>query len=570
MVPETHSHSKFLQGCLRDALTRLIVPSLEREARRELTDRAEAHAIKVFARNLCNLLLQRPVHSRRVLSIDPGFRSGCKLAGLDEFGNILGHDIIYIVGKPERIQQAKAKIIEMITLHRLSVVAIGNGTGCRETENLVAEVIAEGIEGHDVEYTVVNEAGASVYSTSPLGREEMSDLDATQRSAVSIGRRLLDPLSELVKINPANIGVGLYQHDVKAKHLRNSLDAVVESCVNSVGVDVNSASPALLSYVSGLNRMTARRIYDYRQENGPFTNREAFNQVPGFGEAAFVQAAGFLKIVDGDNPLDATWIHPESYVVAEQVLTRVNSNIEELGIWLGNQDGTGGTQLDQRIAELRITELSTEMGIGELTFRDILASLTRPRRDPREDLPPPIFRRGIVKLDDLEAGMELAGTILNVVDFGAFVDIGLHDSGLIHVSRLANRYITDPHEVVSVGDVVKVWVVEVDKKRRRVSLTAVQPGTEKPPPRPPQPKSDQSHKPTGRRSRQGIGRKHDSPTGKKKPPRQQRPKKPLVPITKAMEHGLEPMRTFGDLKQFYEKKSDEADDSKVEKENSES
>lgn len=682
-IAADHPYVAFLQTCVRHALVRLIIPSLEREVRRELTDRAETHAIQVFARNLRNLLLQPPVVGRRVLAIDPGFRSGCKLAGIDEFGSILGHELIYIVGKSERKKESREKLASTIVQYDASIVAIGNGSACRETEALVADVIAVELAERNVEYTIVNEAGASVYSTSPLGREEMQDLDATQRSAVSIGRRLLDPLSELVKITPANIGVGLYQHDVKAKHLRSSLDAVVESCVNAVGVDVNSASPALLSYVSGLNKLTARRIYDYRREHGPFQNREEFKQVPGIGGAAYVQAAGFLKITGGDNPFDATWIHPESYHVAERVLAHLGSSIEEMARrvqgptalkslaeesgevrtesvqqpttddMLGQSNAeevstlpiagepelptenvhvvkpsvpalpsdaspteAGNEEIPERVVEansqadpnvldrelvqdesvesasvavnralvnqavettdqvadsqdsgdlsaddfvgLSLPKMVQELGIGELTLHDILNSLTRPRRDPREDLPPPIFRRGIIKLDDLKPGMELAGTVLNVVDFGAFVDIGLHDSGLIHVSRLANQYISDPHEVVSVGDVVKVWVVEVDKQRRRVSLTAIQPGTERPAPTKKQgrPENDKrqarpSHKPKSAKKGKNFNKR----------PRERKPSKPTVPITKAMEEGLEPMRTFGDLKQFYEKKTEPNQDS---------
>lgn len=682
-IAADHPHVAYLQTCVRHALVRLIIPSLEREVRRELTDRAETHAIQVFARNLRNLLLQPPVVGRRVLAIDPGFRSGCKLAGIDEFGSILGHELIYIVGKSERKKESREKLASTIVQYDSSIVAIGNGSACRETEALVADVIAVELAERNVEYTIVNEAGASVYSTSPLGREEMRDLDATQRSAVSIGRRLLDPLSELVKITPANIGVGLYQHDVKAKHLRSSLDAVVESCVNAVGVDVNSASPALLSYVSGLNKLTARRIYDYRREHGPFKNREEFKQVPGIGGAAYVQAAGFLKITGGDNPLDATWIHPESYHVAERVLAHLGSSIEEMARRVQGptalkslaedsseartesiQQPTTDDMADQRNAEevstlpiageaelptenihvvkpsapdlpsdaspteagseeipervveanaqadanvldrelvqdestestpvvvnrdvatqavettdqvadsqesgdliagefagLSLPQLVQELGIGELTLHDILNSLTRPRRDPREDLPPPIFRRGIIKLDDLKPGMELAGTVLNVVDFGAFVDIGLHDSGLIHVSRLANQYISDPHEVVSVGDVVKVWVVEVDKQRRRVSLTAIQPGTERPASTKKQgrPENEKrqarpSHKPKSVKKGKNFNKR----------PRERKPSKPSVPITKAMEEGREPMRTFGDLKQFYDKTTEPNQDS---------
>jgi uncharacterized protein len=323
LIPADHPNADFLRGCMRDALGRLIYPSLEREMRRELTDNAEEHAVEVFARNLRHLLLQPPVHAHRVLAIDPGFRSGCKLAALDEFGGLLDHGIVHVIGKDKAAghAQAKAKLAEMVSQHHLNVVAIGNGTACRETERLVADLIADvKTAGGELAYVIVNEAGASVYSTSALGREEFPQYDATLRGAISIGRRLLDPLSELVKIEPANIGVGLYQHDVKAKHLRESLDAVVESCVNYVGVDLNTASPALLRYVSGLNQLTAQRLYEHRTQHGPFRARKQLLEVPGFGEATFVQAAGFLKITGGENPLDGTWIHPESYDTAQAVL----------------------------------------------------------------------------------------------------------------------------------------------------------------------------------------------------------------------------------------------------------
>ena len=324
LIRPDHPHAEFLRTCLRDALVRLIVPSLERELRRELTDRAEEHAVEVFIRNLRKLLLQPPTRGRRVLAIDPGFKSGSKLAALDEFGNVLGHGMVFVIGKDEeRRKKARHRLADMVKQHNISIIAIGNGTGCRETEQLVADVLGEELAERDVAYVVVNEAGASIYSTSPLGREELPQHDALQRGAISIGRRLLDPLSEMVKINPANLGVGLYQHDIKAKHLKDSLDAVVESAVNFVGVDVNSASPALLRYVSGMNALTARRVYEFRREKGPFKNREELKLVPGFGDQTYVQAAGFLKVIGGENPLDATWIHPESYDVARQVLDKL-------------------------------------------------------------------------------------------------------------------------------------------------------------------------------------------------------------------------------------------------------
>ena len=567
LVAEDHPHADLLRGCVRDGLNRLVVPSLDREVRRELTERAEVHAVEVFARNLRNLLLQPPVVGRRVLAIDPGFRNGCKLAALDEFGGVLGTDVIYLVGQPDRRQQGCGKLVKMISGHEVSVVVIGNGSGCRESEALVVELFASELADHDVTYVVVNEAGASVYSTSPLGKEEMPDLDPTQRSAVSIGRRLLDPLSELVKINPANIGVGMYQHDVKAKHLRESLDAVVESCVNFVGVDVNTASPSLLRYVSGLNQLTAQRLYDYRRENGPFKTREALKDVPGMGEATFVQSAGFLKIAGGENPLDMTWIHPENYDIAKRIMEKLDSNVEQL-VGAGKVADGGGpaAELAEKVEQVDVDPLAKELDTGVLTLHDILASLCRPGRDPREDLPQPVFRRSVMKLEDLKPGMELSGTVINVVDFGAFLDIGFSDSGLVHISRLADRYIADPHDVVSVGDLLSVWVVDVDKQRRRVSLTAIRPGTEKARQRgEPYNKQEKSTrakrsfpgdgKPRARGRSQVPGRKsrRDGREGRQDPP------KPVAPITKAMEDGTEPMRTFGDLKQFYDKSQDEGE-----------
>ena len=743
LVSAEHPHAEFLRGCVRDALTRLIYPSLEREIRRELTDRAEAHAVHVFARNLRQLLLQPPVRDRRVLAIDPGFRSGCKLAAIDEFGSVLGHTVIHVIGKAEIVRRGRQQMLEMITMYQIPVIAIGNGTACRETERLVADVIAKELKERDVQYAIVNEAGASVYSTSPLGREELPKFDPVLRSAISIGRRLQDPLSELVKINPANIGVGLYQHDVRAKHLEESLDAVVESCVNFVGVNVNTASPSLLRYVSGLNQLTARRLYEYRQKHGPFRNRAQFKDVPGFGDATFIQAAGFLKIIGGDNPLDATWIHPESYETAERVITELGGRVDELAasehggrlaaptaaqtkrdfgdgvspeesgeseqsVAAEESEGTSESSaasvapevdvvelqsepqivvvdeapvddtpepqaepkaeeppaepqaelpaepqaepaaepqtespavehpvpesaqaetaepdsaevplpetepaaaepaapetpepdqsppestepvlpepgvseagapepetpdpkvsqvepplpLAKRAADADVGALAGQLGVGQLLLSDILSSLTRPGRDPREDLPPPSFRREIIKLEHLQQGKELTGTILNVVDFGAFVDIGLPDSGLIHISRLADRFIRDPHEVVSVGDLLTVWVVEVDKQRRRVSLTAIKPGTEKP-------AAERGDKPAQSRRREQRQRKpaprrddarRSNRTRSERTPRRP-PAKPVPapPITDAMAEGKEPMRSFSDLLQFHEKKKD--------------
>jgi uncharacterized protein len=605
VVPEGHPHADFLRGCARDALTRLILPSLERDVRRELTEKSETHAVGVFARNLRNLLLQPPIHDRRILALDPGFKSGCKLAALDQFGNMLEHGLIYLIGKEERRQEAAQKVVDMIARHQLQVVVIGNGTACRDAEDFVAGLIAKQLADQGLAYVIVNEAGASVYSTSRIGREEFPHYDASLRGAISIGRRLLDPLSELVKIDPANIGVGLYQHDVKAKHLGASLDEVVESCVNFVGVDANTASPALLRYVSGMNQLTARKVFEHRRQHGPFKNRQQLKEVPGIGEGTFVQATGFLKISDGDNPLDATWIHPESYEVAGQILAKFGCAVSDL------RDKEKLASLAERVAQVDLEQMAKELEVGILALKDILAQLTRPGRDPREDLPAPVFKRGVLKLEDLSPGMELTGTVLNVVDFGAFVDIGVHHSGLIHVSQLADQYIRDPHDMVAVGGVVKVWVLEVDKERRRVSLTMIPPGTPRMHGHPGKPEEQGQERPESRRPfgrPQGQGRSQGQPQGTGEgasqgqgrqggregqarggqgqrpshgrrprpegrppyktqggpPPKPRleskpRPKKPVVPITDEMKTGKVPLRSFGDLLQFYELKHEEPD-----------
>jgi uncharacterized protein len=519
-----------------------------------LTEKADEHALAVFARNLRNLLLGPPVSGRRVLAVDPGFRSGCKLAVLDQFGSPQEHDVVHIIGSAEQRAAARKRLAELIRKHGVHIIAIGNGTACRESEQVVADMIGEEFADGDVAYVIVNEAGASHYSTSSVAREEFPDYDATLRSAVSIGRRLLDPLSELVKIDPANIGVGMYQHDLKAKHLRDSLSAVVESCVNYVGVDLNTASVDLLRYVSGLNQLTARRIYEYRTANGPFRSREQLLNVPALGEATFVQAAGFLKIAESENPLDVTWIHPESYNVTRAILGKLEASPSDL---LSRERAAA---LKKKSAELNVAQCAAELDVGVHLVRDILSQIGRPGRDPREDLHPPLFKRGILKLEDLTPGMELSGSVLNVVDFGAFVDVGLHDSGLIHVSKLANHFVNDPHAVVAVGDIVKVWVTGVDLQRRRVSLTMIAPGTERPPPgRSARPKRSER---SGRQQGTSPPRRRDTRSSAQRsggPPRERKPRpkpKPLIPLTKAMEDGKEPMRTFGDLAQFFTKKKE--------------
>ncbi|MBS0202698.1 MAG: RNA-binding transcriptional accessory protein [Planctomycetes bacterium] len=461
-----HACREFLTACATDALERFIRPALEREARRDLTEKAERHAITVFSQNLRQLLLQPPLRDQRVLAIDPGFRTGCKLAALDEFGSLLGIDIVSIVGSSDRKTEARSKLAAFLREHRCLVIAIGNGTACRETEELVSELIAT--ECPEARYIIVNEAGASIYSTSTVAQQEFANLDATARGTVSIGRRLQDPLSELVKIEPQHIGVGMYQHDLNAKQLKEALDDVVESCVNFVGVDLNTASPSLLMHVSGFNQLIARRVVEYREKTGRFQSRKQLLDVPGVGPATFTQAAGFLKL-EGDEPLDNTWIHPESYEVARLLLARCNVTPDLL------RPGADRTPLREQLSTVEPPQLSKELAVGLPTLTDIIDALLRPGRDPRADLPPPLFRKGVLSLDHIEVGMELQGTILNVVDFGAFVDVGLKDSALVHISQLATHFVRSPLDVVAIGDVVTVWVLSVDRERKRVGLTMIPP-----------------------------------------------------------------------------------------------
>jgi uncharacterized protein len=631
---QKHPHADFLRQATVDALTRLLVPSLEREIRRELKMRAEDHAVSVFARNLRSKLLAAPLRGRRVLAIDPGFRTGCKVAILDEIGNPLTDGVIYPHTGNKRIE-AKAKLEELVRKYQVQVIAIGNGTACRETEELVSELIAEldarrrgevppppspappvaettppaaaeatpapaeatppaeppapphaealvpaappepvpaasevtispAEAAHtaapvetapqtvetaaapaeppappppppeplpealpELAYVIVNEAGASVYSTSPVGKEEFPNLDATLRGTISIGRRLQDPLSELVKIDPQHVGVGLYQHDVPAKELRESLEGVVESCVNQVGVDLNTASVPLLRHVSGLNQLVARDLVEYRKTNGPFRDRRQLLHINGIGEQRFIQAAGFLKIGDSENPLDGTWIHPESYGVAEQILKDLGYVPESL------RDPERLTELREKLKAIAPEEVARRLHAGLPTVRDILDALARPGRDPREDLSPPVFKKGILKIEDLQPGMELKGTVLNVVDFGAFIDIGLKDSGLVHISQMANRYIKSTYDVVSVGDVVTVWVLSVDKERHRVSLTMIAPGTErKAAEKRPEPRERRGDRREGgerreRGERREGGGRREAPGGGRPP--QQRGRRPLPP-----------------------------------------
>jgi transcriptional accessory protein Tex/SPT6 len=614
-----HPQRELLEKFLDDALDRLLLPSLEREIRRELTEHAQENAVSIFARNLRSLLLQPPLRNKRVLAVDPGFKSGCKLAALDEHGGLLEDLVIHPHSGEMRKYDAKIKVEQLIRKYQLGVLALGNGTACRETEQFISELIEElevrkgGLvppppppvvippsvpapvvaappvtpvetappvppvetvpptaqenapststetpppspevapvatevapppppvpevapvvqpvaenrspvapqpvstapsildslpaAPSEIVYVIVNEAGASDYSASPIAKEEFPDHDAMTRGTVSIGRRLQDPLAELVKIDPQHVGVGLYQHDVKPKNLKESLENVIESCVNEVGVDLNTASVPLLRHVAGLNQLVARDLVEFRQKSGGFRNRDQLKEIPGIGEARFTQAAGFLKIPSADEPLDNTWIHPESYGVARQLLSEMGFSSTDL------RDKDKLAPLQEKLKQVNVTEVATRLNCGEPTIRDIIDNLSRPGRDPREDRPPPIFKKGILKLEDLQPGMELKGTVLNVVPFGAFVDIGLKDTGLVHISQMANRYIKNPYEIVAVGDVVTVWVIKVEGDRRRASLTMIPPGSERKPHerRPAESRPPRAERPQGEPPPHGEPRPH--------------------------------------------------------------
>lgn len=450
-----------------DAWERLIQPSLEREVRAELTERASTDAVRVFAKNLHQLLMQPPVKGRVTLGVDPGFRTGCKLAVVDETGKVLETGVGYftIPGQTERREQAKKLVKAMIARHGVTAVAIGNGTASRESEQFIAEVLKE--IGGGVSYMIVSEAGASVYSASKLAAEEFPQYDVSLRSAVSIARRMQDPLAELVKIDPKAIGVGQYQHDLKEAQLSEALSGVVEGCVNAVGVEVSTASAQLLSHVAGIGPALAKNIVAYREENG-IASRAQLKKVPKLGPRAFEQCAGFLRVAGSRNVLDETAVHPESYDAAKALLSH-------LGFELGDVRGGGLGELSARVQEAGIENLSKALGIGVPTLSDIVKELQKPGRDPRDELPPPLLRTDVLEIKDLAPGMELMGTVRNVIDFGAFVDIGVHQDGLVHVSRLTNRFVRHPSEVVKVGDVVKVWVVDVDEKKKRIGLTMLPP-----------------------------------------------------------------------------------------------
>ena len=683
LVPEDHPFADHLKTCVKDSLSRLVMPSLEREIRRQMTEAAEKHAVGVFANNLKNLLLQPPMRNRRVMAIDPGYKRGCSVAILEKNGEVLHCDHVFVVGNQTRRDESKKKLAELVASHAVDLIAIGNGAACREAEQMVSGCIeAHLADNKSIRYVMVNEAGASFYSTSEVGREELPDLSPAARSAVSIGRRLQDPMSELVKISPANIGVGMYQHDVKAKHLGESLEEVVQFCVNRVGVDANTASPSLLSYVSGLNALTARRLVEHRKEKGGFKNRNELKEVSGIGDATFVQVAGFLRVPSSDCPLDSTAIHPESYPIAEEIIKRVDATAKELFPQASqfpppvapkaaapeatapkpespaeekkeeppkaeaaatpaegsavessvekevalSEPANSETkdpaetaesavsapaeaetekpaesetkkpveteskketpkppappsrpkpspelvaarkkrrEIVEKISALELDKLATEIPAGKMLLTDIIRTMKRPDWDPREKLRKPVMRRGMLKADDLKPGMELEGQVVNVVDFGVFVDIGLGESCLVHVSQLSNRFIRDPQVVYSVGDVIRTWVTEVDTQKRRVKLTAIRPGTERG-------KGNRRRKPdnrkeggregaprssrTGRKPKRG-GRDSKKHAGAKKSwkPKTRKPK-PVTPITDEMLAGDAPMTSFSDLAQFVKKK----------------
>ncbi|MCY8681187.1 Tex family protein [Bacillus haynesii] len=450
-----------LKSAIEDGYKRLIQPSIEREIRKELTEKAEDQAIHIFAENLRKLLLQPPMKGKLVLGVDPAFHTGCKLAVVDETGKMLKIDVIYPHPPVNKKSAAIEKVKRIIEDFQIEVIAIGNGTASRETEQFIADLLKD--IDRRVYYLIVNEAGASVYSASELAREEFPDLQVEERSAVSIARRLQDPLAELVKIDPKSVGVGQYQHDVSQKKLNDSLRFVVETVVNQVGVNVNTASAALLQYVAGLSKTVAANIVKKRDEIGKFTSRKELKDIPRLGAKTYEQCIGFLRVPDGDEPLDRTGIHPESYKETRELLKKLGLSTAQIGT----------RELQDKINELNISEAAEQLGIGEITLKDICAQLTRPERDPRDEVPKPLLKTDVLQLEDLKEGMELQGTVRNVVDFGAFVDIGVKQDGLVHISKLSHSFVKHPLDVVSVGDIVTVWVEGVDAAKGRVSLSMV-------------------------------------------------------------------------------------------------
>ena len=449
-----------LRDVIADAYDRLIAPAIEREIRNDLSEKAEDGAIKVFGKNLEQLLMQPPIKGQVVLGWDPAFRTGCKLAVVDETGKVLDTTVIYPTAPQNKVEEAKVVLKKLISKYHITLISLGNGTASRESEQIIVQLLKE--IPVQVQYIIVNEAGASVYSASKLATEEFPNFDVGQRSATSMARRLQDPLAELVKIDPKSIGVGQYQHDMNQKKLSEALSGVVEDCVNRVGVDLNTASASLLEYISGISKVIAKNIVTYREENGAFTARSQLLKVAKLGPKAYEQSAGFMRISDGKNPLDATGVHPESYAATKALLEKTGYTLEDVK----NRNVVG---ISKKIRDYK--KLAEELEIGELTLRDIVKELEKPARDPRDDMPKPILRSDVLEMKDLTPGMVLKGTVRNVIDFGAFVDIGVHQDGLVHISQMCDRYIKHPLEVVSVGDIVEVKVLSVDLKKQRIQLT---------------------------------------------------------------------------------------------------
>lgn len=452
--------SEILKAALADSYKRLIAPAIERDIRNELTERAEDGAISVFGKNLCQLLMQPPIAGQVVLGWDPAFRTGCKLAVVDATGKVLDTTVIFPTAPQNKIEESKKTVLKLIDKYNISLISLGNGTASRESEMVIVDIIKEAKQ--KVSYVIVNEAGASVYSASKLATEEFPNFDVGQRSSASIARRIQDPLAELVKIDPKSIGVGQYQHDMNQKKLSETLTGVVEDCVNKVGVDLNTASASLLEYISGISKTIAKNIVKYREENGRFTNRRQLLKVEKLGPKAFLQCAGFMRIAAGDNPLDATSVHPESYNAVSELLGKLNLKMDNL---------SGGklTGISLMIKDYKKT--AEELGIGEITLRDIVSELEKPARDPRDEMPKPILKTDVLEMKDLTPGMILKGTVRNVIDFGVFVDIGVHQDGLVHISQITDRYIKHPLDAVSVGDIVDVQVMSVDLGKKRIQLT---------------------------------------------------------------------------------------------------
>lgn len=453
----------FIKEAIQDSLKRLILPSIEREIRGDLTQNAESHAIDVFSENLRNLLLQPPMKGKQILGVDPAFRTGCKLAVVNPFGTFIAKGVIYPHPPISKVEEAEKELVKVISDYNIELLAIGNGTASRETEQFVAKVIKK--YQLQAQFIIVNEAGASVYSASEIARQEFPDFQVEERSAVSIGRRVQDPLSELVKIDPKSIGVGQYQHDVNQKDLSSALTFVVETAVNQVGVDVNTASKSLLQYVSGLTSTIAQNIIDYREENGPIKHHKEISSIKRLGAKTFEQSIGFLRIVDGEEPLDNTAIHPESYDVAYRMLHQLDLTAQDIG----------SVKLKNTLSNVNISTLVSQLNIGEPTLKDIIQSLIAPNRDPRDEFEIPILKSDVLSIEDLSKGMKLNGTVRNVVDFGAFVDIGVKQDGLVHISKLSKKFVKNPMDMISVGDIVEVWILDIDENKGKVSLTMVDP-----------------------------------------------------------------------------------------------